>query len=83
MSKGVTDVPEWFPGCRLNYAENLLRYADTLGDKTAVITAGEGQTTGSLSFSELRGRVATIAAALSGMGVTRGDIVAGLSDPPI
>jgi acetoacetyl-CoA synthetase len=77
MSKGVTDVPEWFPGCRLNYAENLLRYADTLGDKTAVITAGEGQTTGSLSFSELRGRVATIAAALSGMGVTRGDIVAG------
>ena len=41
MSKGVTDVPEWFHGCQLNYAENLLQYADTLGEKTAVITAGE------------------------------------------
>ena len=27
-TKGVVDVPEWFHGSRLNYAENLLRYND-------------------------------------------------------
>lgn len=41
LSKGVADVPEWFRGCHLNYAENLLRYGDTDGNKTAIITCGE------------------------------------------
>ena len=39
-SKGVRDVPEWFSGARLNFAENLLRLADKHPDKPAVITAG-------------------------------------------
>jgi acetoacetyl-CoA synthetase len=77
LSKTVADVPEWFRGCQLNYAENLLRYADSHRDKTAIITAGEGQTPRRLSFSQLRERVATIAAALSAVGVARGDVVAG------
>ena len=41
MSKSVTDVPEWFTGCKLNYAENLLRYGSSHGNKTAIFTAGE------------------------------------------
>lgn len=41
LSKSVADVPEWFRGCRLNYAENLLRYADSHGDKTAIISCGQ------------------------------------------
>ena len=27
-SKKIADVPQWFEGCRLNYAENLMRYRD-------------------------------------------------------
>ena len=26
MSVPMNEIPEWFPGARLNYAENLLRY---------------------------------------------------------
>lgn len=77
LSKSVTDIPEWFRGCRLNYAENLLHYASNHGDKTALITAGEGQSPVYVSFSQLKERVATIASALSAAGVVRGDIVAG------
>ena len=38
MKKGIVEIPEWFRGCRLNYAENLLRFD---GDKIALITCGE------------------------------------------
>ena len=36
-SKGISDVPEWFKGARLNYAENLLKHADQ--DKVALYAA--------------------------------------------
>jgi len=26
--KKISDIPQWFDGCRLNYAENLLRHRD-------------------------------------------------------
>ena len=39
-SKGVKDIPEWFSGARLNFAENLLRLADKYPNKPAIITAG-------------------------------------------
>jgi len=32
-SKKISDVPQWFEGCRLNYAENLLRHRD---DRVAI-----------------------------------------------
>ncbi len=37
-SKEITDIPEWFHGCKLNYAENLLKCAQ--GNKPALITCG-------------------------------------------
>lgn len=40
-SKGVADVPEWFRGSRLNYAENLLRHKDP--DKAALYVASESR----------------------------------------
>ena len=43
VSKSVADVPEWFSGCLLNYAENLLRHGNSDGDKTAIITCGEAE----------------------------------------
>lgn len=41
LSKGVSDIPEWFHGCCFNYAENVLRYSDMDGSKTAIITCGK------------------------------------------
>jgi len=32
-SKNISDIPQWFEGCRLNYAENLLRHRD---DRVAI-----------------------------------------------
>ena len=32
-SKKISDVPQWFEGCHLNYAENLLRHRD---DRVAI-----------------------------------------------
>ena len=37
QSQGMADIPEWFRGARLNFAENLLRYDD---DKVALYTTG-------------------------------------------
>ena len=38
QSQPMETIPEWFPGARLNFAENLLRYDD---DKVALYTAGK------------------------------------------
>ena len=38
ISKKISDIPEWFCGCQLNYAENLLKHPD--GDKVALIACG-------------------------------------------
>ena len=64
----------WFPGARLNFAENLLRYRD---GRTAIIFKGEGREIEWLSYGELFERVARLAGSLHGAGVTSGDRVAG------
>ena len=38
-TKQISDVPEWFKGARLNYAENLLKHPDQ--DKVALYAASE------------------------------------------
>ena len=65
---------KWFPGARLNFAENLLRRRD---DATAVIFRGEDRVRRSLSFRELHDAVSVLAQALLAAGVTKGDRVAG------
>ena len=52
---------EWFPGVRLNFAENLLRRG---GDGVAVITAAEGRPTEHITWNQLRRKVATAQAGL-------------------
>ncbi|XP_054568696.1 acetoacetyl-CoA synthetase isoform X2 [Eptesicus fuscus] len=75
-SKGVADVPEWFAGSRLNYAENLLRHRQN--DKVALYVAREGrEEVGKVTFEELRQQVALFAAAMRRMGVRKGDRVVG------
>ncbi|BBK35395.1 acetoacetate-CoA ligase [Allostella sp. ATCC 35155] len=64
----------WFPGARLNYAENLLRRRD---DADAIVFWGEERVRRRLSFAELHDAVSSTAAALRAAGVGTGDRVAG------
>ncbi len=64
----------WFPGARLNYAENLLRRAD---DAPAIIFLDERGERREISCADLRREVARAAAALRACGVVPGDRVAG------
>ena len=73
-SKRPSDIPEWFKGCRMNYAENLLRYRD---DEKALIFAGELQETRSLTYRELYEQVERVAHALRKAGVEEKDRVVG------
>jgi acetoacetyl-CoA synthetase len=66
--------PIWFPGARLNFAENLLRYADA---HPAIIFWNEHGWQRQVTYSELRHSVAQVAAALERHGVQPGDRVAG------
>jgi acetoacetyl-CoA synthetase len=64
----------WFIGAELNFAENLLRHRD---ERTALISAGEAQTTRRMSYNELYKAVARLAKGLRNTGVGRGDRVVG------
>ncbi len=66
--------PRWFPGARLNFAENLLRYRD---DQPALVFWNEEGRQRELSYLELNQTVAQVAAALVGEGVSAGDRVGG------
>ena len=64
----------WFPGARLSFAENLLRYRD---DQVALVSLLENGTRRELTYAELYLKVAQLAAALKAQGVQVGDRVAG------
>jgi len=49
---------KWFPGARLNFAENLLRYRD---DRLAFIFRGETQKAARMTYAELYTSVARLA----------------------
>ena len=64
----------WFPGVRLNFAENLLRFGD---DQVALLAASETGGRRSLSYAELRAEVSRLVQALAGSGIGPGDRVVG------
>ena len=64
----------WFPGARLNLAENVLR---TSGPGAALVAAGEEGEPVELSWDALRGQVGALQAALADLGVGEGDRVVG------
>jgi acetoacetyl-CoA synthetase len=66
--------PRWFPGSRLNFAENLLRHRD---DRDAIVAWNESGRQRTLTYEELYKEVARVAAAMREHGITRGDRVAG------
>eukprot|EP00123_Amoebidium_parasiticum_P001465 comp12567_c0_seq1/m.7565 comp12567_c0_seq1/g.7565 ORF comp12567_c0_seq1/g.7565 comp12567_c0_seq1/m.7565 type:complete len:678 (-) comp12567_c0_seq1:825-2858(-) len=71
----MDQVPEWFKGARLNYAENALRWND---DQVALIGCNEGTSdVRKVTYRELRNMVARFAQALKRMGISNGDRVTG------
>jgi acetoacetyl-CoA synthetase len=64
----------WFPGARLNFAENLLRYRD---EKKAMIFHGEDHETREMTYAELFDEVARLAKSLRDIGIQQGDRVTG------
>ncbi|HEU4763185.1 MAG TPA: AMP-binding protein, partial [Gemmatimonadales bacterium] len=66
--------PTWFPGARLNFAENLLRWRD---DRPALIAWDERGPGRRWTHAELAAEVARVAGGLRAAGVSAGDRVAG------
>ena len=64
----------WFPGARLNFAENLLHFRD---DQPALVFFNERGSRRMLSYRQLHAEVGRIAAGLRDCGVGPGDRVAG------
>jgi len=74
----ICDIPQWFPGARLNYAENLLRFHDD--SKVALYYTTERHGADGVktkTFGQLRDRVRQYAASLRALGVGPGDRVVG------
>ena len=65
---------EWFPGARLNFARNLLRYGD---ESEALVFWNESGRQRSLTYAELGAEVGRLSRALARLGVRPGDRVAG------
>jgi acetoacetyl-CoA synthetase len=65
---------KWFPGTRLNFAENLLRYRD---DQLAFIFKGESEISKHMTYAELYDSVARLAHSLRETGIGVGDRVVG------
>jgi len=63
---------KWFPGARLNFAENLLRYRD---DHLAFIFRGETKKSARMTYGELYNQVSRLAKSLREIGVGAGDCV--------
>jgi acetoacetyl-CoA synthetase len=66
--------PIWFPGAKINFAENLLKYRD---DTTAIIAHRENQENIRISYRDLYSKVAKMAQSMRDLGVVKGDRVAG------
>ena len=76
----VIDDPGKMPGakffvnCKLNFAENLLRFRN---DTPALVFRGEDSVRRTLTYNQLYDEVAKTAASLRAMGITKGDRVVG------
>jgi acetoacetyl-CoA synthetase len=74
---GSTHMPgaEWFPGARLNYAENLLLAAGD-GDRVVALARSQTREPSELTAEALRDQVARARVGLMRLGVRAGDRVA-------
>ena len=65
---------QWFPGARLNFAENLLRFQN---DQIAIYAVAENLPLRKITYNELFQEVKALAHSLTLQGLKKGDRVAG------
>lgn len=72
--EGLDKLPgaKWFPGARLNFAENLLRHRD---ERMAFIFRGETRESARMTYHELYQQVGQLAKSLREVGIAPGDRV--------
>jgi acetoacetyl-CoA synthetase len=78
LADEVMPGARWFPGAQVNYAQQVFRHADAAhaAGHPAIVFQNERMAAPvEVSWPELRRQVASLAAALRGMGVERGDRV--------
>lgn len=63
---------KWFPGARLNFAENLMRYKD---DHLAFVFKGEDERITRMTYADLHRQVAALASWLRSIGIGPADRV--------
>lgn len=71
----IQDVT-WFPGARLNYAQNVLRHESSLADQPALICYSEAGARQDWTWTQLGDAVRSVATALRALGIRPGDRVA-------
>jgi acetoacetyl-CoA synthetase len=65
----------WFPGVTLNYVDQILKHAARPGP--AIVGIAENQARTTIDWAVLPGQVGAVAAYLRGLGIGKGDCVAG------
>lgn len=65
---------QWFPDATLNFADNLLRFAD---DREALVEIDESDARCALTYGQLREQVARLAGWMRQFGIQPGDRIAG------
>jgi len=65
---------KWFPGARLNFAENLLKHRDK---HVALVFKSENRESVNLTYEQLYNEVNSVAKSLRELGIKTGDCIAG------
>jgi len=74
---------QWFPGSRLNFAENLLQHCERQADQEAIVFLNERNQIKRTTYAELQQNVRMVAEALANVGVGVNDrVVAFMPNAP-
>ena len=76
MIQGQMPEARWAAGAKINYAENILRHAQTMGDQEAIVGLDESLNRTTLTWQQLNEQVGAFAHHLRTIGVGEGDVVA-------
>jgi acetoacetyl-CoA synthetase len=76
MLQGQMPETRWAEGAKVNYAQNILRHAHTMGEQEAVVGLDESLNRTALTWQQLNEQVGAFAHHLKSIGVQEGDVVA-------
>lgn len=76
MLTGTMPDARWAQGAKVNYAQNILRHAQTMADAEAIVGLDESLNRTALTWQQLNEQVGAFAHHLKRLGVQPGDVVA-------